>query len=189
MQVLRQFSILALLLAVQPLHAAETITYSYDAKGRLTKVVRTGSVNNNVQSQYTHDKANNRMSVTVTGSTSGGGGAPISNCTLLANDVEGSTEYSVYPNVTISGNCSFPIRLEATVQTLSGTGTYFNYGFEPYGSTFLAGDTSKSIRLKGNGVSEGQPLTLRVQWSVGEGDASFSKSTSNVIIFNGDCYC
>ena len=48
--------------------AAETITYTYDAKGRLTKVVRTGTVNNNVQAQYTHDKANNRKNITVTGS-------------------------------------------------------------------------------------------------------------------------
>lgn len=49
-------------------HAAETITYTYDAKGRLVKVVRTGTVNNNVQTQYTHDKANNRKNVTVTNS-------------------------------------------------------------------------------------------------------------------------
>lgn len=48
--------------------ATETLTYTYDAKGRLIKVVRTGTVNNNVQSQYTHDKANNRKNVTVTGS-------------------------------------------------------------------------------------------------------------------------
>lgn len=48
--------------------AAETQTFTYDAKGRLVKVLRTGTVNNNVQSQYTHDKANNRKNVTVTGS-------------------------------------------------------------------------------------------------------------------------
>jgi coenzyme F420-reducing hydrogenase delta subunit len=49
-------------------HAAETITYSYDAKGRLVKVVRTGTVNNNVITNYTHDKADNRKTVVVTGS-------------------------------------------------------------------------------------------------------------------------
>ena len=43
-----------------PAHAAETITYTYDAKGRLVKVVRTGTVNNNVTVDYEHDKANNR---------------------------------------------------------------------------------------------------------------------------------
>jgi YD repeat-containing protein len=49
--------------------AAETIAYSYDARGRLVKVVRTGTVNNNVQVVYTHDKANNRKTVVVTGSS------------------------------------------------------------------------------------------------------------------------
>ncbi len=48
--------------------AAETITYSYDAKGRLVKVERSGSVNNNVKAEYAHDKADNRTNVTVTGS-------------------------------------------------------------------------------------------------------------------------
>lgn len=50
-------------------YSAETTTYSYDARGRLIKVVRTGTVNNNVQVVYTHDKANNRKTVVVTGST------------------------------------------------------------------------------------------------------------------------
>ena len=48
--------------------AAETIVYSYDAKGRLVKVERSGTVNNNVTTNYSHDKANNRTNVTVTGS-------------------------------------------------------------------------------------------------------------------------
>ena len=54
---------------VGPLQAAETITYKYDAKGRVVKVERSGTINNGVQTQYTHDKANNRKSVTTSGST------------------------------------------------------------------------------------------------------------------------
>ena len=46
--------------------AAETITYTYDARGRLVKVVRTGTVNNNVKAEYKYDKAENRTNVTVT---------------------------------------------------------------------------------------------------------------------------
>ena len=49
--------------------AGETITYTYDAKGRLVKVVHTGTINNNVQTTYTHDKADNRKNTTNTGST------------------------------------------------------------------------------------------------------------------------
>jgi hypothetical protein len=48
--------------------ASETITYTYDAKGRLVKVERAGTVNNGVTTDYTHDHADNRSNVTVTGS-------------------------------------------------------------------------------------------------------------------------
>jgi len=48
--------------------AAETITYTYDAKGRVKKAERTGTVNNNVNSEYTYDKADNRTKTKLTGS-------------------------------------------------------------------------------------------------------------------------
>jgi hypothetical protein len=59
-----------LLAAVGPalVFAAETITYTYDAKGRLVKVERSGAVNNGVKAEYKQDKADNRTNVTVTGS-------------------------------------------------------------------------------------------------------------------------
>jgi hypothetical protein len=46
--------------------ASETITYTYDTKGRVTKVVQTGSVNTNVTMMYMLGKANDRKSVKVT---------------------------------------------------------------------------------------------------------------------------
>jgi uncharacterized protein involved in exopolysaccharide biosynthesis len=49
-------------------YAAETITYKYDARGRLKQVVRSGTVNNGVSTTYTHDKADNRTNKTTTGS-------------------------------------------------------------------------------------------------------------------------
>jgi hypothetical protein len=49
--------------------AAETVTYTYDAKGRLVKVERSGGVNNGVKAEYTHDRANNRRNLKVTGSS------------------------------------------------------------------------------------------------------------------------
>lgn len=50
-------------------HATETIAYTYDAKGRLVKVERSGTVNNGVKIEYTHDKSDNRQNVKVTGSS------------------------------------------------------------------------------------------------------------------------
>lgn len=51
-----------------PAYAAETVTYVYDARGRLVQVVRTGTVNNGVTTAYTIDKADNRTNKTTTGS-------------------------------------------------------------------------------------------------------------------------
>ena len=48
--------------------AAETIVYRYDARGRLVKVERSGTVNNNVVTNYSFDKADNRLVKTTTGS-------------------------------------------------------------------------------------------------------------------------
>lgn len=48
-------------------YAAETISYGYDARGRLVKVQHNGSVNNNVTTNYQYDKADNRTLKNTTG--------------------------------------------------------------------------------------------------------------------------
>lgn len=45
--------------------ASETISYSYDARGRLVQVKHNGSVNNNVTASYSYDRASNRTNVNV----------------------------------------------------------------------------------------------------------------------------
>ena len=47
--------------------ASETITYTYDAKGRLVLVTHSGTVNNGVVANYTLDHADNRKNIKVTG--------------------------------------------------------------------------------------------------------------------------
>lgn len=47
--------------------ASETVNYTYDVKGRLIKVAHSGTVNNNVISNYSFDKADNRVNVNVSG--------------------------------------------------------------------------------------------------------------------------
>lgn len=58
----------AALFAADVASAAETITYTYDARGRLVKVERSGTVNNGVTTDYVIDKADNRTTKTTTGS-------------------------------------------------------------------------------------------------------------------------
>lgn len=48
--------------------AAETISYTYDARGRLIQVARSGTVNSGVTTSYTIDKADNRTNKTTSGS-------------------------------------------------------------------------------------------------------------------------
>lgn len=60
-----------LLLASQA-SAAETITYSYDALGRLTGSVTSGGPNSGVSTGTSFDPAGNRSSYSVTGSTAAG---------------------------------------------------------------------------------------------------------------------
>jgi RHS Repeat len=48
--------------------ANETVRYRYDAKGRLVRVERTGTVNNGVNTDYRYDRANNRVRIIVAGS-------------------------------------------------------------------------------------------------------------------------
>lgn len=47
--------------------ATETVTYTYDARGRLVKVVRSGTVNNGVQTEYSLNGNGNRTRVKTTG--------------------------------------------------------------------------------------------------------------------------
>jgi hypothetical protein len=45
--------------------AGETLAYTYDALGRLTRVDHNGTVNNGVNAHYGYDSADNRTNVTV----------------------------------------------------------------------------------------------------------------------------
>lgn len=70
---MRAFLVFAtLLLTSASAQASETITYQYDALGRLVQVTRSGTVNNGASATYTYDPANNRTNVTTT--APGGGG-------------------------------------------------------------------------------------------------------------------
>jgi phage portal protein BeeE len=54
--------------------AAEMITYTYDARGRLTGVARSGGPNAGATTTYQFDKADNRLAKTVAGAS--GAGSP-----------------------------------------------------------------------------------------------------------------
>ena len=57
------------MLIVSNAHASETIRYIYDAKGRVIRVERAGSINNGIVTVHQYDRANNRRRVIITGSS------------------------------------------------------------------------------------------------------------------------
>jgi len=59
-------AVAAAAIAAETIADNETITYKYDARGRLVKVERAGSVNNTVKAEYKYDKGGNRTNVNVT---------------------------------------------------------------------------------------------------------------------------
>lgn len=48
-------------------HASSSITYTYDARGRLKTVTLSGGTHSGAATTYTYDKANNRIRKQVTG--------------------------------------------------------------------------------------------------------------------------
>ena len=65
--------------AATPALAAETVTFTYDALGRLVASASSGSVNNGVQGSLSYDPAGNRSSYAVSGAAGGGPPPPPSN--------------------------------------------------------------------------------------------------------------
>ena len=51
-----------------PALSAETVTYTYDALGRLVKATNSGTVNNNQVRSFCYDKAGNRIQYVSNGS-------------------------------------------------------------------------------------------------------------------------
>lgn len=69
MSVLRIILAAGLALSATAAAATETITYKYDARGRVVQVIHSGTVNNGVNTTYSYDKADNRTNATTTGAS------------------------------------------------------------------------------------------------------------------------
>jgi YD repeat-containing protein len=82
--------------------AAETQTYTYDARGRLITVAHSGGPSAGATTAYTIDKADNRTNKTTSGLGGGGGGV---NFTVSSNGPVTEGTNSVF-TVTKSGMAS-----------------------------------------------------------------------------------
>ena len=66
--------------------ASETVTYSYDGKGRLTSVAHAGGPSNGTVATYAFDAADNRTSVMVSGAASRVVVVPLNGLTVIPLD-------------------------------------------------------------------------------------------------------
>ncbi len=133
---------LTLILAINLLgpaaHASETISYTYDALGRLVQVARSGNVNNGVFESYTYDRANNRTNVTVSGVP-----APPS---FSINDVSTTEGSNLTFTVTKAGTTNDSFDVNWT--TANGTATAgADYTAGSGTLTFASTDTAKTITI------------------------------------------
>lgn len=163
--------------------AAETVSYSYDARGRLVKVQRSGSVNNNVTTSDCYDRANNRLNRTVslggsvcTASGSGGGGTgggtPTNSPPVASNDsVSLPTSTTFHILDVIANDSDSDGDLPLTLTAISGS--------SPYATVSVANGTSVAIST---GFSAGTGVfTYTVQDSKG----ATSTGTLTVTVIGG----
>jgi Bacterial Ig domain len=161
-------------------NAAETVAYSYDARGRLIKVIRSGSAqsNSNVTTDYTHDKANNRKQfVTINSPNSPIAPPPpppSSNQPPVANpDNAGSMQICKTKNVVVTANDTDPEgNVPLAVTAASGNGSM--------GATVFNGTTIQIISSTDTGSQS-------ANYTVSDSLGASSTGTVTVNVSGGTC--
>lgn len=119
-----------------PAQADETVTYSYDDRGRLVGVSRSGTINDGVSAAYAYDKADNRTNVTVTADSP----------TFAINDVSVTEGGTLSFTVTRSGPTGAAVGV--SYATANGTATAGSDYTTASGTlSFASGQVSKSISV------------------------------------------
>lgn len=186
---------------VAPAFAQETITYTYDNKGRLITVNHNGGPSNGVNASYTYDNADNRTNVAVTG-------AGTTTITLAPTSLPGGTVNSAYSQtITASGGSSpYTFSYTGTLPTglslsssgiLSGTptstGTYSftvtatdsasHTGSRAYSVTIAAAQTCVGVSFAVANVSANEGSNL--SFTVTKSGATSNTCTVNYATANG----
>jgi hypothetical protein len=174
------FACMALNAAALAQAPAETITYSYDALGRLTNVAHTGNVNNGVNAAYTLDAAGNRSNVTVTTT------APPAAPSFAIGNASGTEGSTLTFTVTKTGTTSSTYTVNyATADGTAHAGT--DYTTVSNALSFAPTDTSKTFTVStiNNSIVDGT-RTFSVNLSGASGGASITTATGTGTINDDD---
>jgi uncharacterized protein RhaS with RHS repeats len=158
---------------------SETISYTYDALGRLVQVDRSGSINSGAQSTYSYDSAGNRTSTSAT--------TPTSTCLGVSFSVNDVAVYEGTPLVfiitksgTAGGSCSVSY---ATANFTAVTPN--DYAAASGTHTFAANETTKTVSITTviAGPNESTE-SMRLNLSGPTGGATISDSQGTGTIYN-----
>jgi hypothetical protein len=144
--VLASITAVLLLLCAFPATASETITYSYDALGRLVKVVHSGTVNNSTSSCYSYDHADNRTNVMV--STTTGCVPPPPGISFSVNDVSVTEGGNLVFTVTKTGTASGTTTVDYATSDGTATAGSDYAAVGPLTLTFLSSDITKTVSIQ-----------------------------------------
>ncbi|MEG3125142.1 hypothetical protein [Sphingomonas sp. GB1N7] len=156
---------IALIGALPPVHAAETVTYSYDHLGRLTKVVRSGGPASGAIVDITHDAMANRIRLVSTiGQTS-----PSGNCGFRVLDAAGNGEYTFEVPVQRVGTCTGTVVIN------------YNNGFGGTGQlSFIPSEEYKYFPVPASGCGSGNSTATI---TVASGDAFIDRGAATVMVW------
>jgi YD repeat-containing protein len=161
-------------------HAAETATQTYDARGRLTQVAHSGTVNNGVTTSYTYDKADNRTNKTTSGVSGGGGGV---NFTISSNGAVTEGANSVF---TVTKNGTASVSMSVNYATANGTAVQPGDYTSTSGTlTFTTAQTSKTVSVPTiNDTAVESPETFTMTLSAPTGGATIGSPGSATATIN-----
>jgi len=156
----------ALASSVSPVLASETVTYSYDYLGRLTKVARSGGPASGSTVDLTHDSAANRTRVvSVKGQASSGG-----SCGFRIHDADGNSEFSFGVPVQRIGSCSANVVVN------------YNDGFNRTGQlTFTPSTEYQYINIPGSG-SNCYDATVTATITIASGPGYIDRGAATVTV-------
>jgi hypothetical protein len=158
--------------------ASETISYTYDALGRLTTEAHAGTVNSGIQNTIGYDPAGNRSSYAVTG-----GIVPASLSIADASVIEGG---SLVFMVTRAGTTASVVTVNyATANGTAVAGT--DYTGASGTLTFAVGDTTKTVTIATIDDTTAEPTeTMTVTLSSPSAGVTLSRAAAAGTITDND---
>lgn len=165
-------------------NASETVNYTYDARGRLVKVARSGTVNNGVSACYAYDKADNRSNVTVETATDCAGGSGVS----FSISSDGAVTEGANSVFTVTKTGTATTSLSVSYTTANGTAAApGDFTSASASLTFTTAETSKTVSVPTiDDTSSESAETFTMTLSAPSGGAALGTASATATVNDND---